>query len=726
MFKFRDRRAGKKLKLSIIIPVFNGREKIGNCLDSLLKQTTRSVEIICVDDGSTDGTKEILESYEKKDERIEVIHLPDNLSALIARKYGFLHAKSDYVWFVDADDEVSESALEYLIEYLDKNNGVDIVHFNSEVLDYGAGNRRCIDKRQEIVPYMGSLKSDEILKSCFVDKKYTFNLWNKVFSRRVCEQAMGCVDEQKIPKGNDLYLYFLIAYYAETYEGINSPPLYCYCYGNGSTGHDFLTFQQFQAICEEYCVSKALENYFGGDKAVGVLERALVFVLFRVLNDCIVAWKRRLPKEDKKAGFKYLLNKIGPINVVSAIHHTYYDELDAIYEDICDLDIFQCRKVEERNIAFYVPGDSRLSWYLIENIILQQQKDYPGLLVITDDLECEKFFSDKFKVQCIPVSDKGNQVFHERMKSFQYISEHDQVDALFYVNYRSSSILYDVLLWKSFGKKVNVINCEFMFANMAFLRKGDAFLIQAIRMADSLYTFYPNEIEFWKDQNVNVMPVRLHMICEENDLGEAGFHILWVGEFQNPQYNFYDSIEVMERLIKQVPSARLHVACLKYTEEKINAFWQRAEQFGVKQYISVYTDIEDLRDIFVGVNACMMTSSFEICPTGLIFAEYYKIPVFSYREPVLTEFQEQTEICAVSFRDYQGMADCLAALKAGDRFISIESENQRLVETILYHYKQGVLKYRRQTAQLNKLVKELKRIEDKYQTLKVKYENIKP
>ena len=98
----------ENIKVSVIIPMYNAREHVRECLDSLINQTLKEIEIICVNDGSTDDTQSILEEYAKKDERIVILN-QENLYAGVARNNGMNHASGEYLIFLDADDFGSKS-----------------------------------------------------------------------------------------------------------------------------------------------------------------------------------------------------------------------------------------------------------------------------------------------------------------------------------------------------------------------------------------------------------------------------------------------------------------------------------------------------------------------------------------------------------------------------------------------------------------------------------------
>lgn len=103
--------------ISVIVPVYNTAPWLRRCLDSLLNQTYRELEIICVNDGSTDNSAEILEEYAAKDQRIVVIH-QENAGVSAARNVALREARGAYVAFLDSDDSVFPDTYEKLATYL--------------------------------------------------------------------------------------------------------------------------------------------------------------------------------------------------------------------------------------------------------------------------------------------------------------------------------------------------------------------------------------------------------------------------------------------------------------------------------------------------------------------------------------------------------------------------------------------------------------------------------
>ena len=112
--------------ISIIIPIYNAENYLLRCVDSILEQSYQNLQIILVDDGSTDDSSSICDHYSEKDSRINVIH-KRNEGVARARNCGTLHAKGAYIAFIDADDFVNKFYVETLLCVLKQENSDMVV-----------------------------------------------------------------------------------------------------------------------------------------------------------------------------------------------------------------------------------------------------------------------------------------------------------------------------------------------------------------------------------------------------------------------------------------------------------------------------------------------------------------------------------------------------------------------------------------------------------------------
>lgn len=130
--------------VTIIVPVYNLELYIGNCIQSILMQTYSNLQVIIVDDGSTDNSKSVIEEYAKKDSRINALY-QTNAGVSSARNNGLRNAKGQFIMFVDGDDEIERIAVERLLDLACSYN-VDVV----------SGNFIYVDKKKNIVRNVGN------------------------------------------------------------------------------------------------------------------------------------------------------------------------------------------------------------------------------------------------------------------------------------------------------------------------------------------------------------------------------------------------------------------------------------------------------------------------------------------------------------------------------------------------------------------------------------------
>lgn len=116
-----DNRISTGARVSIIVPVFNKEKYLRDCIESLRSQTYRDIEIILIDDGSVDGSWEIINKYSRLDVRIIALH-QDNAGVCVARNNGLNHVSGKWISFVDADDALPTNSIETLVAHADKHN----------------------------------------------------------------------------------------------------------------------------------------------------------------------------------------------------------------------------------------------------------------------------------------------------------------------------------------------------------------------------------------------------------------------------------------------------------------------------------------------------------------------------------------------------------------------------------------------------------------------------
>lgn len=223
----------KNIKLSIIVPVYNVEEYLNRCIDSLLKQTLKEIEIILVDDGSTDSSPQICDEYEKNNSNIKVLHL-ENGGPARARNKGIEIATGEYIGFADSDDYCHPEQFEKLYQNA-KDNNSDIA-MCSFFVDSVKGLEPII------IPFQPLYNSNEEVKNkvirCFYGE-YVHglnSLWIKIFRRSLLNDNNIRMDET-LRRAEDKWFIFEALKVSDVFSYIKDN-LYYYYQNESSIMHN--------------------------------------------------------------------------------------------------------------------------------------------------------------------------------------------------------------------------------------------------------------------------------------------------------------------------------------------------------------------------------------------------------------------------------------------------------------------------------------------------------
>ena len=166
------------LLFSIIIPIFNVEEYLERCLESIINQTYKNLEIILVNDGSTDNSLEICTTYSNKDNRIIIIN-KENSGPSEARNIGIKKATGDYIIFVDSDDTIVPNTCDFFYEHIKKNPNIDIICSNYQYIGQKKPKQRIFN-----IPKDNKLLSGyEFIKLQLKDNKLFIEVWRNTYRR---------------------------------------------------------------------------------------------------------------------------------------------------------------------------------------------------------------------------------------------------------------------------------------------------------------------------------------------------------------------------------------------------------------------------------------------------------------------------------------------------------------------------------------------------------------
>lgn len=203
--------------VSVIVPVYNAECYLSECIDSILCQTYPNIEVILIDDGSTDDSLSVCQRKAEKDNRIKVIH-QENQGVTAARKTGVINSIGNFICFVDSDDTIPDYAIEVLMGKMKEN--VDIV-------------LGCCTN--EFLKIEGEFTREEYIQK-LIDNTFRSSLWGNLYRKHLLEKAKPFELSRTFYAGEDYIANLKMASYVRSVYSIDQPT-YIYRMNQKSVTH---------------------------------------------------------------------------------------------------------------------------------------------------------------------------------------------------------------------------------------------------------------------------------------------------------------------------------------------------------------------------------------------------------------------------------------------------------------------------------------------------------
>lgn len=460
-----------KPKVSVLMAVFNGGEGLRDSIGSLCRQTLKEIEIVCVDDCSTDNSAQIIRELAENDPRIKLVSSEENMGTVYSRKAGVKNASGEYLMFMDQDDEYELFAAEELYA-MAKEKNADIVHFRSRVIAVPptTENQR---KWQEdfMAPYDGFLYGKDVFDGCFGKNpreektwyKYTWNLWNKIYRTDVCKKAMEKCTDEYIINGDDMYVYMLISDCAESYYGDAKGKFYhIYSLGSGLMGNHKLTLRRFYTIVRRVTGLESEKKLFSemGER----YREAYEIDLRRGLQGIVERWYLRLEPTSYGNGYDMMLSYADPADIIAAFEKHLRVGNVKLFNAAKDSVSMQITHKYTKQAAVYADKNTDLN--AMENAVkVWRSKGYKIIYITEHDGEAELPFKEITPLHRLAPEKKDalyyEYPYRERLRSLKNILEMNNIDCLVYFTNIRHNYIYDLLLTKSLGRKFTVYAADY-------------------------------------------------------------------------------------------------------------------------------------------------------------------------------------------------------------------------------------------------------------------------
>ena len=651
--------------VSVIVPVCNVEPYIHRCLDSIIGQTLENIEIICVEDHSDDRSAKILKEYADKDERIKAIFHETNLSTSQARKDGVAVSRGKYIMFVDGDDELCPDACQIASETIEKY-GTDMVQFDTEVVNCAGVSEERIQMNQRFLfPCQEEIRAENLIFSCWKEKKIGFSLWNKIFDGEICRRAFADVEDGFYPKAQDLYAFFLIAYYSRSYMGIKNR-LYRYMFGIGVTGSNYISIPKFDVMMTEKQIWECLVRFVDKKKEREKYQEVLDGIYQHFLTDCVSRWQNNLQTENISEGFEHLANVWGLEDVISKLAEKNWNKSVELAEKMMDVDYFRTTRNKDdeiKTIGIYYRsirngGAQRVVATLANE--WAKMRDAKGdpiykVVLVTDEEENNNEIPE-YELECavvreyIPSSVTAiRENYKERYRVWSTIIEKHKIDLMVTGMWVSPCIMWDMLSIKGQSSKPGFVIHAHSFTGVPFSFVSDKFaeLMYDYQICDGVVVLSEVDKKYVKCFNPHVTYISNPITFSPDNMKESQKeekNLLWIGRISKEKQPL-DVVYAMEHIVREFPDARLHM--VGDGDERLTEMLKNLiSQLGLQDNVILEGFTSEVEKYYKKAHILMVTSEYEGFPMVFCEALSHGTPIVTYDMPWLTFIRDGRGVVA--------------------------------------------------------------------------------
>ena len=646
------------------MPVFNDEEWVASALESCLSQTLEDIEVICVDDASTDGTCAVIERYRQDDSRLRLIRQEVNQSAFQARRVGIAAAAAPYILFLDGDDQLVPRASEIALQVALAHEA-DVVGLGVEILvDDG---QRAPRFERSLQPTHAELLHPNILPALFpVGVPAQGHIWRYLFATDLLLQAYAeFAEDVRFYRANDIPITFLALARATKYVSTNER-LYRYAFRRGTSGNNIDKLDDFRFYLGAIDSIEAIEGSVQAlastmdDPVVASYDSARLSIIGNVLLYC----SQKASGELQAASLDLLVAKVGTTDLIRAAAAFFPDALPLLAAQL-NADSHLNRPV--RNILL-TTGNLRTGG--VQGVVAAQAEyltqagfNVTVALFSTD----EPAYDLPLTTMLVRVEGKTRR---ERVNSWLNLCREFSIDLII-----DHHILYNdywpfhVLASRSQG--IPTIGWLHNFALRPILDLDDrtTFLTQYLPLLQQFVVLSPTDVAYWKLRglsSVSYLPnppspllVDLPVREDPKELPkDRPLEIVWWGRLQQSTKQVRSQIELAKALQRLNVEFQLTIIGPDGGDLNADQLRRDAEECGVSADVKLTGPLHgsDLIQALSNAHIFLSTSVIEGYPLSLVEAQAMGLPVAMFELPWLAVLAQNDGVVTAG----QGRIDVLA------------------------------------------------------------------
>lgn len=704
-------------KVSVIIAAYNVEKYIAETVNSVVAQTLKDIEIIIVDDCSTDGTFEIISKLAALDSRIKIVRHEKNRSVNVSRISGLKSACGEYVMYLDGDDCLASDACEKAYNAI-KSENVDMLGYDLEIKFTPPVPRSDdIEKEHRTSLYSLRHKAISASKAGLLDQKavgdiISFTIWDKIYKRELLTKAAAFVPEEYLNMAEDVLYSFLIQYHAHSYSYLPEK-LYKYRFGCGMSTTPKLTERLLKFIAKNAYVYNYLNEWIRDCGAETEAALALRRVHKQLYTHIVGSYLYRIT-EDQQSFFISEISKYGNISDLvlgfSSFIYEHNVQPEQIAKKCAGLDIFASKRDTAKTVGVYY---FRVFNGGIEKVIslLTDRWVKAGYRVVlfTDEEPSpnDYYINPEIKRVTVPAMKKKDFFnLKERIEVFRKALIDNGVDVMVYNAWNSPELTLDEMIIKSCGVNL-IIHTHNMFCICTDSSNGTSAhyhssLYKLYAFADSIVTTSDVDNAYWQSMGFRALktknPIEYNINVETAPLN--GNELLFVARISREK-RVIDAIKIAELVRKEIPSVHLTVIGNGDEEAYIKEVNDYISDNGLEALVNMAGFQSNTLPYYQSADIQLVTSNFEGFCLAIMEGKMSGLPLVSYELKNLDISRDSKGMVTVPQEDITAAANAvirilkdpslkkemgLLARKSAEDFFDIdltERWNEIFTETLL-------------------------------------------
>lgn len=662
-------------KVSVIIIAYNVKEYISKAISSAIAQTLEDIEIVVVDDHSTDGTFEIITEYAKRDKRIKVARHEENKSIIIARRTGLKNATGECVMYLDGDDKLARNACERAYSAITEND-VDIAQFDFDMLFVPplVANENTEREHRASFSFIDH-KVVSTSKAGLIDEEaiggtINFNVWNKIYRRELLEKAFRDIPSEYINMAEDWLFSFIVQYYAHSYVYLPER-VYIYRFGCGMSTAPKMTDRVLKFIAKNAFVYSFLDSFAKKQDAEAECRLALHRVYKALYHHIAGTLLYNTSGEQKKLFISEIIKWGTPANLVLGLSAFIYEHNvtpELIADECAMLDIFAAKKTKAETIGIYYHriynGGVEKVMSLLTDIWV---KAGYRVVLFTDEEPNEKdyYINPAIKRVTVPAMQERDYFNRKaRIDVFSKALEENGVDIMVYNAWENSDLVLDEMIIKSLGIKLIIhthnIFCGFFDDVYAYGAYYHSTIHKLYSFADSVIALNDVDAEWWRLHGLRVFktknPIEFKRDIEPAPLG--GNNILLVARIAREK-RILEAIKIAALVREKIPNATLTIVGSGDDEGYANEVANYIDSNHLKKVVKLVGFKADVLPYYQSADVMLFTSRIEGSPLAMLEGKICGIPLVTYELPNLDMIREGKGMIVVPQLDTEGAAEAV-------------------------------------------------------------------